>query len=246
MSVPNQKVIIIHQSEKTPFLKIGKEEWMMAYKEIKTPSSFILYLYLASNKNEFNLELSRAAFKNATGLSKSSYHRAVDHLTQLGYIYEDNNGRLNFATTPKKGGKKAIQQWDTDDSEMEHPIAKNELGESQECNTTDSETNTEINNKEINNTNKTHMPFYETSWLKKYVLPNGQIQQGRYKGSWLNVLVKGFWDMDRGEQSRQIANKLGLSRGVASAITEQVLDKEEYLKTKQLFAQIAQTSDEEY
>ena len=47
MSVPNQKIITIHQSDQIPFLKIGIEELMEAYRTIKTPSSFVLYLYLA-------------------------------------------------------------------------------------------------------------------------------------------------------------------------------------------------------
>ena len=115
MSVPNQKIITIHQSDQIPFLKIGIEELMEAYRTIKTPSSFVLYLYLASNKDGYKLELSKEAFANATNFSKSSYHRAVDHLTKLGYIYEDN-GSLHFATTPKVGTKGVIQNWDNEDA----------------------------------------------------------------------------------------------------------------------------------
>ena len=72
MSVPNQKTILIHQSKQIPFLKIGIEELMDAYKKIKTKSAFVLYLYLASNMDGFRLELSKEAFAHATGYSKSS------------------------------------------------------------------------------------------------------------------------------------------------------------------------------
>lgn len=150
MSVPNQKIITIHQSEQIPFLKIGIEELMNAYKTIKTPSSFVLFLYLASNKDGFRLELSKEAFANATGYSKSSYHRAVDQLTKLGYIYEDN-GHLNFATSPRIGKRGVVQNWDQEVSKVEHPIVKNETPESQNCNASYSEMNTEIDNKEIIN-----------------------------------------------------------------------------------------------
>ena len=147
MSVPNQKTIIIHQSKEIPFLKIGVKELLAAYKTIKTPSSFVLFLYLASNKDGYKLELSKEAFHEATGYSKSSYHRAVDHLTKLGYIFQDGGGRFNFVTIPKGKQRGLIQDWDCGDARMNQPSGKDELTESQKCNAIHSGMNTEIDNR---------------------------------------------------------------------------------------------------
>ena len=148
MSVPNQKTIIIHKSKQEPFLKVGIEELWEAYRNIKTPATFMMYLYLAGNAEGFPLELSRQAFENRSGYDKSSYHRAVAQLTKLGYIYEDSSGRLNFATVPKEGLRTATQDWEGGDAKLKQPIVKNESDESQDCNASYSEMNTEIENKD--------------------------------------------------------------------------------------------------
>ena len=145
MSVPNQKVITIHQSTEVPFVKLGINEYQEAFRKM-APCTFAMYLYLAGNREGFSLELSKAAFENATGYTKSSYHRAYKDLVNLGYIYEDN-GSLNFATSPKIGTKGVIQDWDSEVSEMNTPIFKNETAKFQNWDETYSEMNTEINNK---------------------------------------------------------------------------------------------------
>ena len=229
MSVPNQKTIIIHQSKQIPFLKIGIEEFMDAFKTIKTPSTFILYLYLASNKDGYELELSKEAFANATGLSKSSYHRAVEHLTKLGYIYEDNCGRLNFATKPKEGSRKAIQNWDASESKEKHPIVKSEKEKSQDCNASLSEMNTEINNK-YNKDNKeiidsANLP--DSQYLFERVSPLGQCDD-----VWFEDIIEDFWDLSKEGQALAISFFFPFNSWELDIITSFILNKE---KRKQYY-----------
>ena len=215
MSFPNQKTIIIHQSNQIPFLKIGIEELMDAYKTIKTPSSFILFLYLASNKDGYNLELSKEAFLNATELSKSSYHRAVDHLTKLGYIYEDNCGRLNFATRPKEGTRKVIQNWEGAEAEMKHPTLKNELKEIQNCNASESEVNTEINTKD----NKEKQILIDSSSPKDYsYLDNCVGEDGSFSWKGKHGFIDGnddpfFYDRPKEYQMKKILQSTPFDEG---------------------------------
>lgn len=226
MSVPNQKTIIIHQSDQIPFLKIGIEELMDAYKTIKTPSSFVLYLYLASNKDGYKLELSKEAFANATGYSKSSYHRAVDHLTKLGYIYEDNCGRLNFGTKPKEGSRKAIQNWEEDSPKLGHPIVKSETAESQNCNAPIPEVNTEIDNRK----NKEKQIIIDNSSPKDYsYLDNVVGEDGSFSWEGIHGFVDGnddliFYDRPKEYQAKKMLKTTPFDEGEIQYILNNIIN----------------------
>ena len=85
-TVPNQRIIKIHRKKyKTNFLQIGNEEWQEAYRKL-TPSAFQIYLYLASNCNNFQLGLSQKAVEDQFGIKKTAYHTAINQLEELGYI----------------------------------------------------------------------------------------------------------------------------------------------------------------
>ena len=205
MSVPNQKTIYIHKPRQEPFLQIGIDMLWEAYQRIKTPSSFALYLYLASNQDGYKFELSKQAFMNATYISKSSYHRAVEHLTKLGYIYEDSCGRLNFGTKPKEGSRTAIQIWEEEDVELGHPIVKNETVESQNCKAPIPQVNTEIDNNINNNRENTEIDSASRSsldYLKEIIAPNGEYIGGEKKGQWLEDEVPNLWLLLRNKDTR--------------------------------------------
>lgn len=96
----NQKVININKKKYTnDFLQIGNDEWMAAAQDL-TRNTFILYLYLASNNDNFNLALSQKAVQNAVGMSKSSYHRAIDELLEKGYMCCEHGNIYSFVTVP--------------------------------------------------------------------------------------------------------------------------------------------------
>ena len=77
---PNQKIIHINKRKYTAnFLQVGIDEWENAYKELK-PSTFGIYLYLASNSDVFFLALSQKAIENVLGIKKTAYHNSIAEL----------------------------------------------------------------------------------------------------------------------------------------------------------------------
>lgn len=241
MSYANQKTIIIHQSTQIPFLRLGVDEMFAAYRTIKTPSSFVFYLYLASNKEGYRLELSKEAFENQTGLSKSSYHRAIEHLTQLGYIYEDASGRLNFMTVPKEGVRTATQAWDESESGKNDNGMSSETAKSQDRNATYSRVNTEINstdnnkeNKKTNNASRSSTAANESkgneddskdySYLNAIIDSCGRYISGDKKGKWLEDEVPHLWQLKGDELYRDIAKYAGFTIDEAVVIGSYILD----------------------
>lgn len=99
---PNQKVIHIQKQKYVDnFLQVGNDEWQRAAREL-TGSAFKLYLYLAGNKDGYDLALSQKAVENATGLSKNTYHQAVKELSEKGYLSCMKGNVYAFSTTPNE------------------------------------------------------------------------------------------------------------------------------------------------
>ena len=71
---PNQRMIKIHrESVKTDFLGIKNENWQSAARDLGA-HALMLYLYLASNANNYTVALSPAAVRQAIGMARSTYH----------------------------------------------------------------------------------------------------------------------------------------------------------------------------
>ena len=181
MSVPNQKTIIINKTDVKPFLKVGIEEWEEAVK-VLSPCAFVLYLYLAGNENKYPKELSKEAFYNATGYSKSSYHRAVKELMDLDYIVKTPIG-LEFFLTPKHGYNEVIENWEKKKSnlglsepnlETKNPKKEREV----------SEKNTEINNINNNKYNKYKINNGFAVALDSFLNEKGNTYEVRKDPSW--------------------------------------------------------------
>lgn len=237
MSVPNQKTITIHQTTQRPFVMVGIEEYQNAMRKMQ-PCSFAMYLYLAGNAEGYRFELSKVAFENATGYKKASYHRAYKELFELGYIYEDN-GHLNFATSPKVGTKGVVQNWDSEVSEMNTPIVKNDTAEFQNCTSSYSEMNTEINNKK-DKENKENKELKKASpsspssldYLKTIIAPNGQYIGGEKKEQWLEDEVPNLWGLSKLARIQAIQQHTDFNAEQSQVISYSILDyKNRKLKT---------------
>lgn len=99
---PNQKVIHIQKrSYEDNFLQVGNDEWQRAARDL-SGSALKLYLYLAGNKDGYDLALSQKAVENATGLSKNTYHRAVEELETKGYLSCTKGNVYAFSTSPSE------------------------------------------------------------------------------------------------------------------------------------------------
>ncbi len=70
----NQRMIKIHrESVKTDFLGIKNENWQSAARDLGA-HALMLYLYLASNANNYTVALSPVAVRQAIGMARSTYH----------------------------------------------------------------------------------------------------------------------------------------------------------------------------
>lgn len=112
MGYPNQRYILIKaegiENAKITgksFLGIYKDTWYEAVKDLGA-HPFILYLYLASNKYNYNLELSQVAVENATGLPRSSYYKYFHVLVEKGYLVETSPHHYNFYDKPQEVHRK--------------------------------------------------------------------------------------------------------------------------------------------
>ena len=80
-TVPKQKIIHINREAVTDnFLQIKKENWYNANKDLE-PYGLQLYLYLAGNKDGFDLALSQKAAEEA-GIRSTTFHKYVNDVAK--------------------------------------------------------------------------------------------------------------------------------------------------------------------
>lgn len=101
-TVANQKVIVVHRDKpKSDFLQIKKENWYAANKDL-TPFGLQLYLYLAGNRDGYELALSQEAAFNDAGITKTTFHKYVNMLMDKGYLVLRHGNVYDFYEIPKK------------------------------------------------------------------------------------------------------------------------------------------------
>lgn len=76
-----------------------------AYKTLK-PSSFALYLYLASQEGN-TLALGAVLIEQVLGIKKSAYHMAVNELEENGYLKKEE-GNLLFSQPNRISNKSNV------------------------------------------------------------------------------------------------------------------------------------------
>ncbi len=166
-TVPNQKIIKIHREKcERDFLQIKKENWFAANKNLEA-YGLLLYLYLAGNKDGFNLELSQEAAEREAGIKKTSFHKYVKKLIEKGYLVQRKEGSniYDFYEVPQeKKITEAATSYEQTSSQGEHTTEnKDYTGEllgllcesdSSQDGKGSSKRNKEIYNIQINNINK--------------------------------------------------------------------------------------------
>ena len=148
ISFPNQNIVRINkQTYKRDFLQIGIDEWQEASK-VLTPSAFKIYLYLASNKNGFELALSKQDIKNELGISFTRFYEAITLLKKHHYLCEDRKNHLQFFMTPNQeyADRKAIQNWESPKPDSDIPDLESSVPQLEQ--------NSPITNIEIDKTDK--------------------------------------------------------------------------------------------
>lgn len=102
---PNQKEIIVHKPVYTEnYMSVGNDEWIEASKRL-TYNAFKLYLYMASNCNEYQFALSKKVVQNTIGMSDNTYSNVVKELINNKYLVQKDDSNLyDFYTIPHCNG----------------------------------------------------------------------------------------------------------------------------------------------
>jgi hypothetical protein len=104
-SYANQKNITVHKENcdgNELYTKINLQAMNHAMKDLKA-NTYKLWCYFAQNQDNYSFWLSPIAVNNSTGISRSSYHRALIELIEKFYIIEDskNKNHYIFYETPQ-------------------------------------------------------------------------------------------------------------------------------------------------
>ena len=102
-SAPNQRFVVIHRERAaSDFLGIKNCNWQAAARDLGA-HALMLYLYLASNKNNFTLALSPVAIRQAVGMPPSTYRDQIVKLIDKGYLVQRGDTKtFDFYETPQR------------------------------------------------------------------------------------------------------------------------------------------------
>ena len=97
---PNQRMVKVHRERATAnFLGIKNENWQAASRDLGA-HGLQLYLYLASNADNYTLALSPTAVRQAIGLKRSTYHDKFHELEEKGYLVNTHGNTFEFYEVP--------------------------------------------------------------------------------------------------------------------------------------------------
>ena len=107
MPVPNQRIVKVHRDmpgeKEGNFLLIKKSNLYEAYRTLNA-TALCLYLYLAGNKEGFNLEFSPKAIRAELGMPESTCRDQFKVLVEKGYLVpkHESSNIFDFYETPRK------------------------------------------------------------------------------------------------------------------------------------------------
>lgn len=101
VTFPNQRMVRIHREPvKADFLGIKNENWQAASRDLGA-HALQLYLYLASNANNYTTALSPVAVRQAIGMARSTYHDQFHKLVDKGYLVPGTGNSFDFYEVPQ-------------------------------------------------------------------------------------------------------------------------------------------------
>ena len=101
ISFPHQRMVKVHREKaKSDFLGIKNENWKAASRDLG-PYALQLYLYLASNADNYTFALSPVAVRQAIGMARSTYHDQFHKLVDKGYLVPSHGNTYDFYEVPK-------------------------------------------------------------------------------------------------------------------------------------------------
>ena len=155
---PNQRTIKVNREvARRDFLGIKNDNWQAAARDLGA-HALMLYMYLASNADGYNLALSPVAVRQAIGMARSTYHDQFHKLVDKGYLVPSTGNTFEFYEAPKTAAQTKNEV--SADGQKNFECTGDNIQEDRDRDTVLSE-NTEINNitntpnnKGINNENK--------------------------------------------------------------------------------------------
>lgn len=100
-TVANQRTVRVHRERASAdFLGIKNENWKAAARDLK-PHALLLYMYLASNADNYELALSPAAITAEIGMPRSTYHDQFKVLVNKGYLVNTHGNTYDFFEKPQ-------------------------------------------------------------------------------------------------------------------------------------------------
>ena len=174
ITFPNQRMVRVHRERAaSDFLGIKNENWQAASRDLGA-HALQLYLYLASNANNYTVALSPVAVRQAIGMARSTYHDQFHKLVDRGYLVQSTGNTFEFYEVPQ-----AATQTQKEVSANGLDFEENPCRDEQEASVGLSvlPENIEINNKEntpnntgINNGMNECKPIIQTPRVKEIVI----------------------------------------------------------------------------
>jgi len=98
---PNQRMVCVHRERASrDFLGIKNVNWQAASRDLGA-HALQLYLYLASNADNYLTALSPAAVRQAIGMARSTYHDQFHKLIDKGYLVQSSGNTFDFYEVPQ-------------------------------------------------------------------------------------------------------------------------------------------------
>ena len=205
MSVPNQKIIRIEKDKyQSRFLQIGDEQWKKAFQSMR-PTVFGLYLYLASNKDGYLLELSAATVEREIGIKKTAYHTALKDLEEKGYLKKEQGNTYAFSPSPKFANTNSAN---TNSTNANLEVRKCELPTPQMRTSYSANANLEVRGRDIeidniNKINKIDITDIEKEKLEGLFGKDGSFLKGE---GWIDTYIPNFYGLAREKQIEALSN----------------------------------------
>ena len=225
MSVPNQKIIRIEKDKyQSRFLQIGDEQWKKAFQSMR-PTVFGLYLYLASNKDGYLLELSAATVEREIGIKKTAYHTALKDLEEKGYLKKEQGNTYAFSPSPKFANTNSAN---TNSADTNLGVRKCELPTPQTRTSYSANANLEVRGRDIeidniNKINKIDITDIEKEKLEGQFGKDGSFLKGE---GWIDTYIPNFYDLAREKQIEALSNipVFDLTTTQAEYVIDKILD----------------------
>lgn len=225
MSVPNQKIIRIEKDKyQSRFLQIGDEQWKKAFQSMR-PTVFGLYLYLASNKDGYLLELSAAAVEREIGIKKTAYHTALKDLEEKGYLKKEQGNTYAFSPSPKFANTNSAI---ANSANTNLEVRKRELPTPQTRTSYSANANLEVRGRDIeidniNKINKIDITDIEKEKLEGQFGKDGSFLKGE---GWIDTYIPNFYGLAREKQIEALSTTpiFDLTASQAEYVIDKILD----------------------